>query len=113
MLNLSGNEYILTSISDVRFSLDQKDILINYLKETFGNEGNNFKNIDSIFNEKNASLNLSALTTLATDNAKELGLAKLNAGINLASIHVYLTILGLSPEIISNYMMNDPEVQKN
>jgi hypothetical protein len=41
--------------------------LRKHLKDTFGDIGDNAKNIDLLFNEKNASLNLSALTSLATD----------------------------------------------
>ena len=109
-LDLLGKKYTISTISDINLNVDQKTILTNYLKQTFENSGDNYANIDLLFNEDNASLNLSALTSLATDNAKELGLAKLNAGIQLAAVHVYMTILGLSPEIISDYMMTSPEV---
>ena len=40
-------------------------------------------------------LTLSALLTLATDNAKELGLAKINAGLEFAGSYAYLTVLGV------------------
>lgn len=50
-----------------------------------------------------ASLLISSLVSLATDNAKELALAKLNAGINLACMHVFLTVMGYSAADIVEY----------
>lgn len=40
-------------------------------------------------------ISLSAFLSLATDNAKELGLAKINSGMDFAGSYSYLTILGI------------------
>ena len=50
-----------------------------------------------------ASLLISSLVSLATDNAKTLALNKIKAGLNVASIHVYLTIMGINPKDIVAY----------
>ena len=50
-----------------------------------------------------ASLLISSLVSLATDNAKTLALNKIKAGLNVASIHVYLTIMGVNPKDIVAY----------
>ena len=47
---------------------------------------------------------LSQLLTAATDNAKELLLAKMNAGMNLAGVHVHLMMLGFDINDIISYM---------
>jgi hypothetical protein len=45
---------------------------------------------------------ISSLVSLATDNAKELALAKMNASIDLACMHLFLVVMGYNPkEIIS------------
>jgi len=51
----------------------------------------------------NASLLISALVSLATDNAKELALAKMNASIDLACMHLFLVVMGYSPKEIIQY----------
>lgn len=50
-----------------------------------------------------ASLLISSLVSLATDNAKTLALSKIKAGLELASMHVYLTIMGFTPKEIVSY----------
>lgn len=55
-------------------------------------------------NENDAALSLSALLSLATDNAKELKLSKLNATSNLVDIYTYLLSLGSSVEDIAKVM---------
>ena len=47
---------------------------------------------------------ISQLLTAATDNAKELVLAKMNAGMNLAGVHVHLMMLGFNIKDIVSYM---------
>jgi len=49
------------------------------------------------------SIILSAMVTLATDNAKELALAKLHASLNLASMHTYLLMMGVPFKEIVEY----------
>lgn len=45
-----------------------------------------------------ASLLISSLVSLATDNAKELALGKMNASINLACMHLLLVVMGYTAE---------------
>jgi len=54
---------------------------------------------------------ISAILTLATDNAKELLLAKINAGIEFAGMHIYLLILGVSPDEVTKFMTS-PEAME-
>ena len=49
------------------------------------------------------SIILSAMVTLATDNAKELALAKLHASLNLASMHTYLISMGVPFNEVVDY----------
>lgn len=55
----------------------------------------------------NAALTLSALTSAATDNAKELIMDKINATTQLASMHVYMTIMGFELSDIVEIMTSD------
>lgn len=55
-------------------------------------------------NPKNAALVLSGYTSLATDNAKELQLVKMNATSKFADIHTYLTSIGIPPKPIIEFM---------
>ena len=55
---------------------------------------------------EDVSLTISAILSLATDNAKELMLSKINAGVDFAGIHLYLIMLGVSPEDITRFMIN-------
>lgn len=53
---------------------------------------------------KDAALTLSGYTSLATDNAKELQLVKMNATSKFADIHTYLTTIGIKPKDIIEFM---------
>lgn len=53
---------------------------------------------------KDAALTLSGYTSLATDNAKELQLVKMNATSKFADIHTYLTTIGVRPKDIIEFM---------
>lgn len=55
----------------------------------------------------NTALALSAFTSAATDNAKELLMAKINASVELASMHIYLMTLGFTPNQIAEIMTSD------
>lgn len=70
---------------------------------------------NAIFSENDASLPISSLISAATDNAKELLLAKLNAGMDFAGMHIYLTILGFSVKQITDFMTHPAinEIAKN
>lgn len=52
-------------------------------------------------------LALSALLSLSTDNAKELALAKLNAGINMIGAYIYGITVGKDFHEISQWLMSD------
>ena len=71
---------------------------------------------------------ISQLLTAATDNAKELLLAKMNAGMNLAGMYVHMMVLGFNVQDIIAYMTSpavsaiefmskanifDPNIQKS
>ena len=55
--------------------------------------------------KNDAALTISGILTLATDNAKELILSKLNATSALVDIYTYLTALGTDTETIANIMI--------
>lgn len=57
--------------------------------------------------EKDASLVISALLSAATDNAKELILAKINSGSDLASVYLYSIMLGIDFKDIANLMTSN------
>jgi hypothetical protein len=55
--------------------------------------------------KNDAALTISGILTLATDNAKELILSKLNATSALVDIYTYLTSLGVDTKTISDIMI--------
>lgn len=57
--------------------------------------------------EENIALKLSSILSAATDNAKELILADINAGIDFANMHVYLIILGFNEIDVAKYMTSE------
>lgn len=57
--------------------------------------------------EKNAGLILSALLSEATDNAKNLNLAKINANEDMAPFYVYAITIGMDIDDIGAIMMSD------
>lgn len=58
-------------------------------------------------NETDAALLISALLSLATDNAKELCLAKLNANADMAGMYIYGLTLGIPFEELGVLLMSD------
>lgn len=60
----------------------------------------------SVKNMDDQVLALSALLSLSTDNAKELALAKLNAGINMISTYIYGITIGKDFKEISKLLMS-------
>ncbi len=95
-LTLNGERKVMNivGLSDVRISKAQKETLKNAKTE------------GEIFNSL-AALALSAFTSAATDNAKELLMAKLNANTDLAAMHIYLMMLGFTPEQLVEIMTSD------
>ena len=91
LMSLGGN---FTTIADVQMNNVQRKM---------------FEEFDSSFNIKfvNAANNLSGFLSAATDNAKELIMAKVNASTDLASMHIYLMILGLDIDQVVEIMTSD------
>ena len=90
---INGVNYEFGSISDSSISDYQKSELMRILNLS-----------DNAFRNSDAALLLSGFTSAATDNAKELVMAKVNASVELASMHIYLAILGLSAKEIVDIM---------
>lgn len=69
------------------------------------------KNLTNLLNgsqsEKNAGLILLALLSEATDNAKNLNLAKINANENMASLYIYGITIGMDISDIGRIMMSN------
>lgn len=61
----------------------------------------------SVTNDNDAALTLSALLSLATDNAKELALSKLNAGTKTLGLYVYGISIGMDFKDLAGIMMSD------
>lgn len=61
----------------------------------------------SVTNDNDAALTLSALLSLATDNAKELALSKLNAGTKTLGLYVYGISIGMNFKDLAGIMMSD------
>lgn len=57
-------------------------------------------------NPKDAALVLSAILSLATDNAKELALAKLNAGVDMVGLYLYGIMIGIDFKDISKILIS-------
>lgn len=60
--------------------------------------------------DEDVALTISAILSLATDNAKELMLAKINAGVDFAGMHLYMIMLGIDPEEVTKFMIS-PEAR--
>lgn len=96
-LTINGHKYYMSTVANTTLETAQlkalKNALLQYVKVS-----------DDILNTKDdVSIILSAMVTLATDNAKELALAKLHASLNLASIHTYLLTMGVPFDAVVNY----------
>lgn len=87
-------EFTPAAVSDVNLNQAQKELLKLAISdfETY---------------RTNSAIALSSFTSAATDNAKELLMAKINANVELASMHIYLLILGFTPNQIANIMTSD------
>ena len=125
LVDKKGNPKVFTidKISGLNLSDDGNNILKSHLKSLLKENkeyinkytGKKFKQeeLDKIVDEiskispdVDAALAISSILSLATDNAKELMLAKINAGIDFAGMHIYLNMLGIDTETVSNYMIS-------
>ena len=64
--------------------------------------------LENSTDENDAAIALSALMSLATDNAKELQLSKLNAGMKTISMYIYGLSIGIPFSSISEIMQTSP-----
>ncbi|MGV8961973.1 MAG: hypothetical protein ACOH2V_01150 [Candidatus Saccharimonadaceae bacterium] len=90
-----------TAIADVK--LDKK--LIRAIAKGYGLDSAESQ-LGYILNGE-AALYASGFVSGATDNAKELIMAKINAIEKLASMHLYLMIMGFTSEEVATYMNSD------
>ena len=86
---LNGKEYSLANLANVRMTDYQAQQITTFASNLSG------LTEDILTTKEDVSIILSAFTTLATDNAKMLALAKLRASLNLASMHCYLAMFGV------------------
>lgn len=123
-LNLGDQNVILTKIAglnlnDKAFELLKSNLTTNFSTGIFKKkDGSNYSEdeIKYLINQisrpdVDAALIISSILSLATDNAKELMLAKINAGVDFAGMHIYLAIMGLDAHTIASYMTS-PDVLK-
>lgn len=66
----------------------------------------NLELLQRIANADDAALEISALLSLATDNAKELCLAKLNANSKMADMYIYGLAMGIPYEELGRVLMS-------
>lgn len=96
-ITIGGKVYNMSTVANTRLEEQQLKVLKNALLKYA-------KVPDSVLQSKDdVSIILSAMVTLATDNAKELALAKLHASLNLASMHTYLLTMGVPFDDVVNY----------
>lgn len=91
---IGGKTY--KTLANIR-SKDPNSILDNKVMEALA----------SVTNDNDAALTLSALLSLATDNAKELALSKLNAGTKTLGLYVYGISIGMDFKDLAGIMMSD------
>ena len=91
---------------------DRLQVLLNSIDTTLSeNDAKYMPLMQSLINNATDPSDLiSQLLNSATDNAKELILNKINAGMNLAGVHGYLMIMGLSLDQIVD-LMTSPVVR--
>ncbi len=89
-----GNDVriFIGSLPDVLINRKQKETLKRVL-------GDNYSRLFP-----NSAVYMSAFVSAATDNAKELIMAKVNASPKLAGMHAYMIALGFTPDQITEFM---------
>lgn len=98
-ISINGKNINFASISDIQFEQEAIKALIAGLDQ----EGAVTPELKIRFANDDAGLLISSLISLATDNAKELALAKMNASIDLACMHLYLAALGCTASEIVEF----------
>jgi hypothetical protein len=97
---INNKSFNISTISDVKIRNKQIQELKNKLKGI----NSELEDIKLDVLKSNAALAMSGFTSLATDNAKELAMAKLNASKQLASMHLYMMTLGIEKLDIALFM---------
>ena len=101
-LKVGGKTYYIHSVANVRISDDQWVDINAMAAELMG------ENVEILKTKKDVSIILAAFTSLATDNAKLLGLSKLNANIHLASMLTYMASVGFDFSAIKALATSKP-----
>lgn len=101
-LTVGGKTYNIHSVANLRISDDQWVEINAMAAELMG------ENVEILKTKKDVSIVLAALTSLATDNAKLLGLSKLNANIHLASMLTYMASVGFDFSAIKALATSKP-----
>lgn len=98
----SGEEIPLHNVEFKLWKNDHRDLV----KKTYNiiANANPYNSTIKSINDQDFALCLSALLSLATDNAKELALAKLNCGENTMGMWLFGTFLGMTPKEIFDIM---------
>jgi hypothetical protein len=125
--NINDKTYIKSKITGLNVSRESNLILQEHLLKMLTQEvyKNRFtgeditkeeieeivKQIIAIKPDEDAALIISSILSLATDNAKELMLAKINAGVEFASMHLYMAIMGIDAREATKFM-TDENVEK-
>lgn len=104
--------YSISTLSDVRVTPEIMNKLQEALDEAVPVVQGEQKVSEKLFKGySSASLTISELLSLATDNAKELQLAKLNCGLEFSGMYLYLIGLGVPPREVAYYMIDGPVKQ--
>ena len=101
-LTVGGKTYNIHSVANLRISADQWVEINAMAAELMG------ENVEILKTKKDVSIVLAAFTSLATDNAKLLGLSKLNANIHLASMLTYMASVGFDFSAIKALATSKP-----
>jgi len=97
---VNDKEYNIHTISDTRTSREY----LAKIKAEYGYDG--LTKELNVLNSK-AALTMSGFVSGATDNAKELVMAKINAITDLANMHLYMASLGFTADDIAVYMRSE------
>ena len=97
-LKINGEDKYFSTISDIEFE-EEAIRALNTAMQIFVQDSVE----DLSFSNDDASQLLSSLISLAVDNAKELALAKMNASMNLACMHLFLVAMGYDAKEIVKY----------
>lgn len=120
--NLGGKQFIASKIGGLNLKEESEKILKSQVSKllltaTYKKKDGTLytqSELDALTNvlfDEDPGLKISALLSLATDNAKELILAKINAGLDFAGMHIYMLILGVDEKTSAGFMTS-PEAME-